>query len=40
VSGHIPKFIGHMGVEYNQLGEECKSIKAINKRGNLCGLGH
>jgi hypothetical protein len=28
-----------MGVEYNQLGEECESRKASHKRGNLYGLG-
>jgi hypothetical protein len=28
-----------MGVEYNQLGEECESRKESHKRGNLYGLG-
>jgi hypothetical protein len=32
VSGHVPE-LGHMGVEYNQLGEECDSRKASYKRG-------
>jgi hypothetical protein len=27
-----------MGVEYNQLGEECELRKASHKRGNLHGL--
>jgi hypothetical protein len=34
-----PIVIGHMGVEYNHLGEECELRKASHKRGNLYGLG-
>jgi hypothetical protein len=33
-----PKVTGHMGVEYNRLGEECESRKASHKRGIPYGL--
>jgi hypothetical protein len=31
VSGHIPKVIGNMGVEYNPLWEDCESIKTSQR---------
>jgi hypothetical protein len=33
------QFIGHMGVEYNQFGEECESRKEIKREEIRMGWG-